>query len=75
MLQWLADKEYVAAEINYTLWDENNPDANIYTQSLEIKNSMPKVIEKAKKIRLSHSANGNKWLFCRAYACDVIYLS
>lgn len=50
MLQWLADKEYVTAKINYTLWDENNPNANIYTQSLEIKNSMPKVIEKAKKL-------------------------
>lgn len=50
MLQWLAAKGYVAAEINYTLRDENNPNANIYTQSLEIKNSMPKVIEKAKKL-------------------------
>ncbi|WP_339308015.1 alpha/beta hydrolase [Paenibacillus sp. FSL R5-0519] len=50
MLQWLASKGYVAAGINYTLFGENNPDANIYTQSMEIKDSMPYVIEEAKKL-------------------------
>ncbi|WP_418037507.1 alpha/beta hydrolase [Paenibacillus xylanilyticus] len=50
MLEWLASKGYVAAGINYTLFSEENPDANIYTQSMEIKDSMPYVIEEAKKL-------------------------
>lgn len=50
MLQWLCSKGYVAAGINYTLFSEENPDANIYTQSMEIKESIPFVIEEAKKL-------------------------
>lgn len=50
MLQWLCSKGYVAAGINYTLFSEENPDANIYTQSMEIKESIPLVIEEAGKL-------------------------
>lgn len=50
MLQWLCSLGYVTAGINYTLFDEANPVANIYTQSLEIKDSIPYVIEEAKKL-------------------------
>lgn len=50
MLQWLASKGYVAAGINYTLRNENNPKASVYTQSLEIKKSIPKVIEIAQEL-------------------------
>lgn len=49
MLSWLCSKGYVAAGINYTLFSEENPDANVYTQSLEIKKAIPKVIEEAGK--------------------------
>lgn len=48
MLQWLASKGYVAAGINYTLADDKNG-ANIYSQSQEIKQSIPEVIAQAKK--------------------------
>lgn len=48
MLSWLCSKGYVAAGINYTLFSEENPGANVYTQSLEIKEAIPKVIEHAK---------------------------
>lgn len=47
MLQWLCSKGYVAAGINYTLFSEENPNANVYTQSMEIKQSIPFVIEEA----------------------------
>lgn len=50
MLQWLCSKGYVAAGINYTLFTEENPDANVYTQSMEIKESMPYVIAEAEKL-------------------------
>ncbi len=50
MLQWLCSKGYVAAGINYTLRSENNPDASVYSQSVEIKNSIPAVVEEAKKL-------------------------
>lgn len=50
MLQWLCSLGYVTAGINYTLFNEENPDANIYTQSMEIKDSIPYVIEEAKKL-------------------------
>lgn len=49
MLQWLCAKGYVAAGINYTLFSEKNPDANVYTQSVEIRESIPFVIEEAEK--------------------------
>lgn len=50
MLQWLCSLGYVTAGINYTLFNEENPDANVYTQSMEIKESMPYIIEEAKKL-------------------------
>ena len=43
MLQWLCAKGYVAAGINYTLFGEEHPDANVYTQSVEIRDSIPYV--------------------------------
>ncbi len=49
MLQWLCSKGYVAAGINYTLRTEDN-DKSIYSQSIEIKESMPFVVEEAAKL-------------------------
>lgn len=48
-LKWLCSKGYVAAGINYTLFSEKNPDANVYTQSMEIKEAIPYVVEAAKQ--------------------------
>lgn len=50
MLQWLCSLGYVTAGINYTLNSDENPGANIYTMSMEIKESIPYVIEEAKKL-------------------------
>lgn len=50
ILQWLCAKGYVAAGINYTLVGEENPDASVYTQSLEIRESIPYVISEAEKL-------------------------
>lgn len=50
MLKWLCSQGYVAAGINYTLRDEEHPEASVYTQSLEIKNSIPIVKEEASKL-------------------------
>ena len=33
ILKWLCSQGYVAAGINYTLFNDENPNANIYTQS------------------------------------------
>ena len=49
ILSWLCSKGYVAVGINYTLFSEENPDANVYTQSIEIRNAISRVIEEAKK--------------------------
>ena len=49
MLSWLCSKGYVAVGINYTLFSEDNPNANVYTQALEIKEAIPKVVEEAGK--------------------------
>lgn len=48
MLTWLCSKGYVTVGINYTLRTEKN-DASVLTQSNEIKEAIPKVIEEAKK--------------------------
>ncbi|HFH9945610.1 TPA: alpha/beta hydrolase fold domain-containing protein [Streptococcus suis] len=48
MLQWLASKGYVAVGINYTLATETNG-ASVTSQAQEIKESIPYVIEAAKK--------------------------
>lgn len=50
MLQWLTSKGYVAVGINYTLRNEDNPDTSVYSQSIEIRDSLPKVVEKAKEL-------------------------
>ena len=51
MLSWLCSKGYVAAGINYTLFAELAPwqtnGASVLTQSYEIKEAIPKVIETA----------------------------
>lgn len=49
-LKWLCSKGYVAAGINYTLFTEENPEANVYTQSMEIRESMPHVIAAAAEL-------------------------
>ncbi len=48
MLSWLCSKGYVAAGINYTLKNETN-DKSVLSQSNEIKDAIPKVIEVAEK--------------------------
>ena len=49
ILKWLCSKGYVTAGINYTLrTDENN--ASVYSQSMEIKEAIPVVVEEAKKM-------------------------
>lgn len=49
MLEWLCSKGYVAAGINYTLRTEEN-NASVYSQSMDIKESIPVVVEEAKKL-------------------------
>lgn len=49
ILAWLCSKGYVACGINYTLRTDTN-NASVYTQSMEIKQAMPVVIEEAKKL-------------------------
>lgn len=49
ILQWLCSKGYVTAGINYTLRTEEN-NASVYSQSMEIKEAMPVVVEEAKKL-------------------------
>lgn len=48
MLSWLCSKGYVAAGINYTLKNETN-NKSVLSQSNEIKEAIPKVIETAEK--------------------------
>lgn len=50
MLQWLCSKGYVAAGINYTLRDDTHPDVSVYSQSEEIKSSIPFVVAEARKL-------------------------
>lgn len=50
MLQWLASKGYVTAGINYTLRDEEHPESSVYSQSMEIKSSIPVIVEEAKNL-------------------------
>lgn len=49
MLSWLCSKGYVAAGINYTLRNETN-NKSVYSQSMEIKEAMPKVVEEAQRL-------------------------
>ena len=48
-LAWLCSKGYVACGINYTLRTDTN-NSSVYTQSIEIKQAIPVVIEEAKKL-------------------------
>ena len=50
MLQWLCSLGYVTAGINYTLNSDENPTANVYTMSVEIKDSIPYVVKEAEKL-------------------------
>ncbi len=50
ILEWLCSMGYVTAGINYTLFSADNLDANIYTQSEEIKQAMPVVVAEAEKL-------------------------
>ena len=50
MLQWLCSLGYVTAGINYTLNSDENPAASIYTMSMEIKESIPYVVEESGKL-------------------------
>lgn len=50
MLTWLCSKGYVTAGINYTLFGDKHPDASVYSQSMEIKDSIPYVIAEAEKL-------------------------
>ena len=49
MCQWLCSRGYVSASINYTLFSKEHPDANIYTQSVEIREAMPFVVKVAQE--------------------------
>lgn len=49
MLAWLCSKGYVAAGINYTLRDEDHPEASVLSQSNEIKAAMPLVVKAAEE--------------------------
>lgn len=53
MLQWLCAKGYVTEGINYTLFTEKNPTASVYSQSVEIRDSIPHVIAEAEKLGYS----------------------
>ena len=50
ILKWLCAKGYVAAGINYTLFSGEHPEANVYTQSVEIRDSIPFVLAEAEKL-------------------------
>lgn len=49
MLKWLCSKGYVAAGINYTLRTDENT-ASVYSQSVEIKESIPHVVAQAEAL-------------------------
>ncbi|MCM1188638.1 MAG: alpha/beta hydrolase [bacterium] len=53
MLEWLCSKGYVAAGVNYTLRDEAHPETSVYSQSVEIRESIPVVIAEAEKLGYS----------------------
>ena len=48
ILQWLCSKGYVTAGVNYTLRTETNT-ASVYSQSVEIRDAIPVVVEEARK--------------------------
>lgn len=50
LLQYFCSKGYVTAGINYTLRTDENPDSSVYTQSMNIKESIPYVVASAEKL-------------------------
>lgn len=56
ILQWLCSKGYVAAGINYTLRNDQNPTASVYSQSVDIKESIPAIVKEARKLGYPLSA-------------------
>ena len=50
MLKYLCSKGYVTAGINYTLRDNSHPESSVYSQSMEIKESIPYVVAEAGKL-------------------------
>lgn len=50
MCQWLCSQGFVAATINYTLFSDENPDASVYSQSVEIREAIPHVVEAAREL-------------------------
>ena len=50
ILQYYASLGYVTAGINYTLRTDATPEASVYSQTMEIKEAMPYVIEEAGKL-------------------------
>ena len=50
ILQWICSKGYVAVGINYTLRDDANPEVSVYSQSVEIRDSIPYVVAEAEKL-------------------------
>lgn len=49
ILKWLCAKGYVTAGINYTLFSEENPTASVYSQTMDVKSAMPRVVAEAEK--------------------------
>jgi len=49
-LKYYSSLGYVTAGINYTLRTDDTPDASVYTQTMEIKDSMQYVVDKAKEL-------------------------
>lgn len=47
MLQWLCSKGYVACGINYTLFSDAHPEASVRSQSLEVRDAVPVVVQRA----------------------------
>lgn len=50
MLKRLCSMGYVAAGVNYTLFSGENPEASVYSQSMEIKASIPAIVEETEKL-------------------------
>ncbi|MBQ9873253.1 MAG: alpha/beta hydrolase [Thermoguttaceae bacterium] len=47
ILKWLCSLGYVAAGVNYTLASETRPGVNVYTQSIEIRDSIARIVEES----------------------------
>ena len=50
ILKRLCSMGYVAAGVNYTLFGEENPEASVYSQSMEVKQSIPAIKEAAERL-------------------------